>query len=93
MLRRFDLQKLMLVTCPWLLVMSGAGVMVLLAMDPFRMQFSYMLLPEKWQNGFILTILLSLEFFLFNIEFAEGFGVFLQLAFFQHCLQQLSKHA
>ena len=71
-----DLQELMLVAFPFLLLLAGVGVMTVLFFDSIRLQFSYHLLPEEYQNNCILLCFIALEFFLFNIEFAGfSFGI------------------
>ena len=89
----FDLQELMLVSFPWLLVEAGIICMSILFFDPMRLQFSYSLLPQEYQNNWVLGCFVLTEYFLFNIEFAAyGFGVFLQLAFFRYCLGRLNNY-
>lgn len=91
--KTLDLQELILATFPLQLSLIGIGVMTILILDPIRLQFSYHLLPEEYQNNSILVSLITLEFFLFNIEFAGlSFVVVFQIAFFRFCLQKLSMY-
>ena len=101
-----DLQELLIIFFPWLLLLSGVGVLTIFALDPLRTQgdctpavqarvpFFFSLLPPEYQNFGTLLVSSGADFTFYNIGYAGvSYGIFLHLNFFRNCLRQVHMYA
>ena len=87
---RHDLQELLIIFFPGLLLAAGLGAVTILCLDPIRIQSLFALLPSEYQNTGTLLMSAFIEYTIYIVGFASAaFGIYLQLNFFRDCLNQL----